>query len=170
MLQIITGMIRYLLAIVMIAYGWVKIIGVQFEIPDDVQNIALRDLDGVTVAFAFLGYSKWLAVVSGIVEISGAILLMFKRTYLFGALILLPVLMYVFLVNIGYGFSTFMRTWTGGLLLLDIILLVNNKVILENTFSLLMIDACGSGLEWIVNIFLLVAVIIGLSLLIPTLM
>ena len=107
----------------MISYGLIKILQLQFVLPEEVLNQTLGQLDGVTLTWAFLGYSSWLTVILGMAELIPGVLLLFNRTKLIGILLLFPVLTAVFLINQAYGFLFYMRVFTGGLLLLDIWLL-----------------------------------------------
>jgi hypothetical protein len=65
----IASIIRYILGIVMFAYGYVKVVNFQFSIPDSLKLIPIRDADGVTLTFSFFGYSAWFSVLLGIAEL-----------------------------------------------------------------------------------------------------
>src|SRR5688572_20620962 len=108
---ILETVIRFFLAAVMLLYGSIKWLGIQFALPDETGSITLNDIDGVTLAWAFLGYNKWMVILFGVMEILPAVLLLFRRTRLFGAVILFPVLCSVFVVNVAYGFLPHMIWW-----------------------------------------------------------
>lgn len=130
--------VRYFLSFVMIVYSVVKFAGIQFALPEGVTNMPLKDIDGVTLTFAFLGYSKWFAIFLGAAELLPAILLWFSRTYLAGGILLFPIIVFVFLVNINYGFFPHMVLWTGALLTLDGILLFSQRKKLVQIFRLIL--------------------------------
>jgi hypothetical protein len=115
--------IRYVLGLLMLMYGLIKILRIQFILPAEVYTYQLKELDGMTLTWAFLGFSTWFSILLGMVEFVPAILLLFKKTKLVGATLLFPTLLTVFLINNAYGFSTFMRVFTGALLLIDLLLL-----------------------------------------------
>lgn len=67
--------IRYVLGLIMLAYGWIKILGFQFILPADVYEYQLKDLDGITLTWAFLGFSTWFSILLGLAEFIPALLL-----------------------------------------------------------------------------------------------
>lgn len=123
--SIIHSLIRYLLGVTMMAYGLIKILQTQFSLPPEVYHYQLEQLDGVTLAWAFLGFSFWFSTFLGVFELVPGFLLLFRRTSLLGAILLFPSLLMVFLVNNAYHFLPGMRIFTGVLLLLDVLLLIS---------------------------------------------
>jgi hypothetical protein len=125
------GILRYMLGLVMLVYGLIKIFRIQFNLPDFVYEEPLKRLDGVTLTWAFLGYSPWFSVILGFSEAIPAVLLLFRRTGLLGALLIFPVLVNVFLVNMAYDFLPHMRLFSGGLLMMNITLLLFHYPVLK---------------------------------------
>lgn len=117
-------LLRYFLAIVMFVYAYIKIVHVQFAIPDDVKSIPIKEADGVILAFSFLGYSAKFSFILGIAELIPAVLLLFRRTAFLGAVALLPILCFIFLINIFYDFIALMKIWTGILLTANLVILL----------------------------------------------
>ena len=66
----------------------------------------------------------------GFLEFIPAILLLFRKTKLLGAILLLPSLIAVVLVNNAYGFLPHMRILTAVLLLMNIILLFPGRAVI----------------------------------------
>ena len=62
------------------AYGMIKILQIQFILPSEVYDYELRKLDGVTMAWAFLGFSSWFSILLGLFELIPGFLLLFRRT------------------------------------------------------------------------------------------
>lgn len=94
------GIIRYVLAISMMPYGITKLFKTQFVLSQSLMDpTTLEKLSGKTLAWAFLGYSSWFEVLLGVFELIPALLLLFRRTTLMGAILLLPVTLNVFLIN-----------------------------------------------------------------------
>lgn len=115
--------VRYALGIIMFSYGLIKILRIQFILPSSIYEEALKNIDGVTLTWAFLGYSPWFSILLGFLEAIPAVLLLFQKTKLLGALLLFPVLINVFFINVAYGFLSYMQLLSGGLLLMNIIIL-----------------------------------------------
>lgn len=111
--------LRYLLGAIMIVYGLIKVFDIQFRMPSEVYEIQLEDIEGVTLTWAFMGFSRWFAIIIGIFEFVPGVLLLFDKTKFIGSLILLPSLLAVFLINNAFGFLLHMRLFTGMLLLMD---------------------------------------------------
>ncbi|WP_332368985.1 hypothetical protein [Spirosoma telluris] len=96
------GIIRYWLALSISSYGFAKILKTQFQTPDFLLDMPLSSVDGASLTWYYFGYSYPLAVIIGLFQIGGSILLLYRRTTLLGAMILLPVLVNIVLINIFY--------------------------------------------------------------------
>ena len=93
-------LIRYALGLGMLPYGLTKIARTQFIVlPFHSWSEPLKDISGVTLTWAFLGYSPWFTVLLGFLEVIPAVLLLFRKTKLLGALLLFSVVLNVFLIN-----------------------------------------------------------------------
>ncbi|MEM1134398.1 MAG: hypothetical protein AAGI07_01070 [Bacteroidota bacterium] len=112
--------LRYLLGLIMVAYGLIKIFKIQFELPPSVYDLPLKELEGVTLTWAFLEFSSWFSIILGFLEFVPGVMLLFTRTKLIGAILLLPTLLAVVLINNAYGFLLHMRIFSGCLLLINI--------------------------------------------------
>ena len=153
--------IRYLLGLTMLAYGWIKIVGLQFILPADVYEYQLKDLDGVTLAWAFLGFSTWFSALLGLAEFIPALLLLFRKTKLIGAILLLPGLLAVFLINNAYEFLLHMRIFTGILLIMDLLLILAHAKEITRSFKrMLQKHHKTKSSELIINLILILLVII----------
>jgi len=97
------GLCRYLLGIIMIPYGLTKIFRTQFVTGPQVWSRPLEELSGINLTWAFLGHSPWFTVVLGSLELVPALLLLFKRTTLLGAILMLPMTLNVLLINYAYN-------------------------------------------------------------------
>lgn len=136
---------RYVLGLIMIAYGSIKILEIQFVLPQSVYDVPLKDLDGVALAWAFLGFSSWFTVLLGIIEFIPATLLLFRRTKLVGALLLLPSTFSVFLINNAYKFLPHMRLFTATLLMMNLILLAVHYKLFIGILNGLIFDGSKGG-------------------------
>lgn len=119
------GIVRYLLGCIMIGYGVTKILQTQFVIlPFHVWQLPLEEVWGGSLAWAFLSYSSWFQVLLGFCELIPAVLLLFRRTTLMGALLLLPVTLSVMLINFA------LQLWPSTQILSSVLFVLNLSVFL----------------------------------------
>jgi hypothetical protein len=94
---------RYFLAIVLIGYGSAKLFKSQFPSPYLYRLVEpFGHASPMGLAWTFLGYSYGYNLFMGIAETLGGILLLFRRTTVFGALFSITVLLNVFMMNMFY--------------------------------------------------------------------
>ena len=160
-LNILNVIVRYTLGIIMMAYGLIKIFQIQFDLPSEVYDLLLREMDGVTITWAFLGFSPWFSMLLGVFEFVPAVLLLFRRTKLIGALLLFPMLMAIFLINLAYGFLIHMQLFTGILLLMDMVVIFFSRQALFGIFNKALQKAPRhQRIELIANILLITGAIV----------
>ncbi|MES2279275.1 MAG: hypothetical protein V4592_24800 [Bacteroidota bacterium] len=92
--------LRYYVGITMLAYGSVKVVQLQFPAPTPWRLIEpYGNSSPFTLAWTFMGYSRGYNYFTGIAEVSCGILLLFKRTSLFGAVIAFTVAANITAIN-----------------------------------------------------------------------
>lgn len=98
--------IRYTLAYVVLIYGMNKVFPIQFESP------SLRKLiqpfggsSPMMLLWTYMGYSQFVEVCAGLAEVTGAALLLFRRTAPLGALISVVMMANVALMDFSYDVS-----------------------------------------------------------------
>ena len=94
---------RYFLASIMLGYGLAKVIPVQFGtvwLPR--YDVRLGDMSPMGLLWTFMAHSAPYTIAAGIAEVVGAVLLLSRRTTIFGALILIVVMTNVVLLNLCY--------------------------------------------------------------------
>lgn len=92
---------RYYIAYVMLSYGFYKIIQSQFPYPSLLRLIQpYGDSSPMGLAWTFMGYSENYNLFTGSCEIIGALLLLFRRTKMFGALFTMSVCTTIFVMNL----------------------------------------------------------------------
>jgi hypothetical protein len=96
------GVIRYWLAFMISLYGYAKILKTQFAQQLTRNDTPVGHLSGFQLTWNYFGHSYTFAVILGLLQIGGSILLLFRRTTLLGAFILLPVLVNIVLINLFY--------------------------------------------------------------------
>lgn len=94
---------RYLAAFVMFQYGFAKITGAQFTILDSELDKPLRDVSGFWLTWYYFGYSAVYGSFIALVQVVAGGLLLFKKTTLIAACVLLGVMSNIVLVDIFYS-------------------------------------------------------------------
>ena len=94
---------RYFLAIFLFNYGLAKFYEGQFLFPDFSRlDQKIGDSSPMGLLWTFMGYSKAYTFFSGLCEIAGAVLLLFRRTSVLGALVSFLVMLNVVMLNFAY--------------------------------------------------------------------
>ena len=91
---------RWLAAVIMIAYGFAKLTGSQFTVLDSELTKPMGEVSGFWLTWHYFGYSSIYRTIIALVEIGGGLLLIWPRTSLLGALVLLPVVGNIILTDI----------------------------------------------------------------------
>ena len=95
--------LRYVLASVMMSYGLSKVFPMQFQPPTSALLLQrFGDFSPMGLLWAFMGASMGYTIFAGAIETLGAILLLFRRTALIGALITTAMMTNVFALNMFY--------------------------------------------------------------------
>lgn len=126
---------RYALAFNMLAYGWDKVLALQFSwsLPEP-QRLAepLGSYSPFALMWTFMGYSKPYTIFAGLGEVAGGMLLFFRRTTTLGAIIVAFVMANVVMMNFSYGVPV--KIFSSTLLLLAIFLIAPDAQRLLNFF------------------------------------
>ncbi len=106
------GILRYWLAFEIATYGFAKLLQTQFETANYQLDRPLGAVTGFTLTWYYFGYSRTFAVILGLIQIGGAALLLWRRTTLLGALVLLPVMVNIVFINLFYdiAFGAFLNS------------------------------------------------------------
>jgi len=86
------GLIRYGVAFDLAEFGWTKICHLQLVMPMSKLDLPYRSFSPPDLFWTFFSHSYLFSCIIGGLQIAGAMLLLFRRTRLVGAFILLPVL------------------------------------------------------------------------------
>jgi hypothetical protein len=119
-------LIRYFLASILMSYGIVKIFATQF--PHMMANMDARfiELNPMRVAWTFFGYSRGYQMFLGWGEFIPGILLLFRRTWLLGAIFAAVVMLNVFVINIFFEVCLKLNS---GLYLILALFLIGQRII-----------------------------------------
>ena len=98
--QWIVTYMKYVLAISMIIYGLAKVYEMQFPQPGlNRLGQSFGDSSPMGLLWTFMGHSRGYSIFTGMAEITGGVLLLFRRTQILGALISLGVMINVVALN-----------------------------------------------------------------------
>ena len=95
--------VRWSCAVLFMLYGFAKVNGSQFTVLDSRLAAPLEEVSGFWLVWYFFGYSSLYMGFIALVEVVGGGLLVFRRTTLAGALVLLPATVNVVLINIAFA-------------------------------------------------------------------
>ena len=116
-----TCLCRYLLAAIIMFYGLDKIMVNQLHMSIYWYGDELGKLSGTQLTWSFFGYSKIYNSIIALAQVSGGIMLLFRRTTLAGALFLLPILVNIALIDFNYDITA--KDIISVLLFLDVFLI-----------------------------------------------
>lgn len=117
---------RYFLAWQLLRYGFNKIFKWQFFLPEpNIQYTELGRLSRDILYWSVMGTSRTYSVFLGSVEALAALLLLWRKTSLFGALLAAGVLVNVLMVNIGFEITV--KIFSALLLLLSMIIIIAQR-------------------------------------------
>jgi hypothetical protein len=94
---------RYVVAFLILFYGFAKLNGAQFTILDSQLDRPMREVSGFWLTWYYFGYSLFYGNFIALVQVLGGVLLMFRRTTLLAACVLFGLVGNIILVNIFYG-------------------------------------------------------------------
>jgi len=96
------GLLRYGVAFDLATFGWEKIFHLQLVMPQGKLDQPYSSFSPQDIFWAFFSYSYPFACIIAGAQLTGAMLLLFRRTRLAGVFILLPVLANILLMDIFY--------------------------------------------------------------------
>lgn len=94
--------LRYSLAFSIGTYGVAKLLDIQFQQAEYIRDMPIGRLSGISLTWYYFSYSRPLAYIIGSIQCISAFLFVFRRTELVGALLLLPVIVNIALINLFY--------------------------------------------------------------------
>jgi len=91
---------RYFGAFMLFIYGVSKLLHLQFNLQSELAHRPVGSLNGYELTWYYYGYSRGYACLLGATQVVGASLLLFRRTSLVAALLMMPVVANILLINI----------------------------------------------------------------------
>ncbi|WP_411801221.1 hypothetical protein [Bacillus atrophaeus] len=117
--QSVPATFRLFLALNFLLYGLAKLVIGQFGVPS--AESVMANGEGFGMVWEFFGYSRLYEIFIGVGETAAAILLLIPRTYTLGAVVFLPIIANVTMVN--YCFNIGVQDLSTVLLIMCLILL-----------------------------------------------
>ncbi len=127
--------VRYALSFTLFGYGFAKVIPTQFIFPTYGRLMEpLGEFSPMGLLWNFMGYSTAYIIFSGLAEVTGATLLLFRRTATLGAMASAAVLLNVVMLNFCYDVPV--KLYSANLLLMAIFLMAPDLGRLANLLVL----------------------------------
>jgi hypothetical protein len=127
--------LRYYLGLILLGYGFVKVIKTQFPFPSISRLMkSYGESSPMGLLWTFMGYSTAYNIFTGLGEVLGGFFLFFKRTKVLGALIAIAVMSNVVVLNFAYDVPV--KLFSTHLLAVAILLIVPDIHRLINFFVL----------------------------------
>ncbi len=116
-------LLRYTLIIALLIYGSIKMFGQQMVFPSLSQLATpLGDLLPMRLSWLFIGYSDSYQFFSGLMEVIAAVLLFFRRTSAFGAIVSTAVFANVAMLNLSYDIPV--KIYSIHLFIMSVVLMI----------------------------------------------
>ena len=91
--------LRYISAFLLFGYGSSKLAHMQFHLNQALAQHPVASLTGYQLTWYYYGYSRTYACILGLTQVTGAALLLFRKTALLGAITMLPVMVNILLID-----------------------------------------------------------------------
>ncbi len=124
--------VRYYLAFTMLSYGFYKIIKTQFPFPFYNLTETYGESSPMGLLWNFMGYSTTFNMFTGLAEVIGGFLLLYRKTTTFGALLLMTVLSNIVAMNFCYDVPV--KLYSGNLFLMAVFIAMPDMWRLINFF------------------------------------
>lgn len=98
--------IRYCIAFNLASFGWKKVLGLQFIVPEEIASKPMNEQSGEWLTWYYFGYSEAFGLIIAAIQILGSYLLLFRRTMLLAEVVLFSFMLNLALINIFYGMNT----------------------------------------------------------------
>ncbi|MGY6742728.1 MAG: hypothetical protein ACXIUQ_08335 [Cecembia sp.] len=101
--RVLITYVRYFVALIIFSYGMAKVIPTQFSEPSYTQLMkTYGESSPMNLLWTLMGYSTPYQIFGGIMEVLAAVLLLFRRTVLLGALVMMTVMANVVAMNFAF--------------------------------------------------------------------
>jgi hypothetical protein len=97
--------LRYICAVLLCFYGVSKLTGHQLVVPAWVAQKPIGSLDGYTLTWYYFGYSHTYKYILGALQVTCAALLLFRKSALIAAVMTVPMMVNIMLINVFYNIA-----------------------------------------------------------------
>ena len=94
--------IRFVIAFNLMSFGWKKVFGLQFIVPNEIANKPMNQQSGEWLTWYYFGYSLTFGLITAAIQIVGSYLLLFRKTMLLAAIVLFSFMLNLTLINVFY--------------------------------------------------------------------
>ena len=92
--------LRYISAFLLFAYGSSKLAHLQFHLNQALAQRPVSSFTGYELTWYYLGYSRAYSIILGLTQVIGATLLLFRKSALLGAILMMPVIVNILLIDL----------------------------------------------------------------------
>ena len=97
---------RYVVSFLIIGYGFAKLNGAQFNVLESELDKPMGQVEAFWLVWYFFGYSHAYSTIIALTQVLGGVLLMFRRTTLLGACVLMPVIANILMVDLFFNVAS----------------------------------------------------------------
>jgi hypothetical protein len=97
--------LRYICAVLLCFYGVSKLTGHQLVVPPWVAQKPIGSLDAYTLTWYYFGYSHTYKYILGAIQVTCASLLLFRKSALIAAVMMVPMMVNIMLINVFYSIT-----------------------------------------------------------------
>lgn len=98
-------LIRISIAFNLMSFGWKKVFGLQFVVPNEIASKPMNQQSGEWLTWYYFGYSLTFGLITAAIQIVGSYLLLFRKTMLLAAIILFSFMLNLTLINVFYDMN-----------------------------------------------------------------
>ena len=146
------GIQRYVLGLFMVKYGVPKLFGHFFDYQLSALDTPMGSVSDFELAWYFYGLNPWHELFAGIMEFVPGLLLFHRRTYYLGALLLIPVVGQVFILNLFFAIGGLTFPVSIVLLMCNLSILASKQVQILNFIRTLNFDVTLTTSQWLLRI------------------
>lgn len=102
---LIYAIIRFTIAFNLMCFGWKKVFGLQFVVPNEIASQPMNQQSGEWLTWYYFGYSHTFGLITAAIQIMGSYFLLFRKTMLLAAIVLFSFMLNLTLINIFYNMN-----------------------------------------------------------------
>lgn len=153
--------LRYFCAFMLYMYGTSKLLHLQFNLQSELAGRPIGSLSGYQLTWYYFGYSRLYASILGLTQVAGATLLLFRKSTLLAAILMVPVMTNILLINMFIMVNDYGPYFTSTLILTSLLIILwhERADLLRLLWTDQMIERAGShGTHRLIRIFILLLV------------